>query len=301
MAQTFGSHTLTSRVLSITVVPEIGAKIVSFRNLLTGREWMWRPRPAAELFRNQGTDPFDASPLVGADECLPTIESCRHHGVELPDHGEVWQRPWNVDLPALQQNCIRTHIALEALPLELERSIWLRENEAIFDYVLTSRSSKPETFLWAFHPLMPLEDEFRIELPPEIRFVQIGALDGFAMPADGMWNWPSPLPGVDLDRLHLGLQEPGYVKLFANFTGVSRGFAAIQTREERLLFRFEPAQIPILGLWITRGGWNGYTHIALEPTNAASDSLCDIVADNYTTITPGQRMNWSFRMILETA
>src|SRR5579875_1011222 len=288
VSEAFRSHTVANDSVSITVVPEIGAKIVSLRNLLTGREWMWRPRPHTKLFRNHLTDSFEASPLIGADECLPTIAACRCNGLNLPDHGELWRRAWRIDLAALRENRIQTSIKLDLLPLELERSICLLENEAVFDYVLTSRSTKPEKFLWAFHPLMPLEEEDRIELPPEIRSVQIGALNGFAVPQNRLWNWPAPVPGVHLDRLDFGLHVPGYVKLFADFARLSSGFTTIRRSKEQLSFRFEPSQIPVLGIWITRGAWNGYTHLAIEPANAATDSFCDLPSNNHTTVAHGQ-------------
>lgn len=300
MSETFRSHTVANEFISITVVPEIGSKIVSLRNLLTGREWMWRPRPDAKPFRNHPTDSFDAGPLIGADECLPTIARCLYNGLDIPDHGELWTRPWRIDLDAFRENRIRTWIKLDLLPLELERSILLHKNEAIFDYILTSRSTNPEKFLWAFHPLMSLDKDVRVDLPPQIRSVRIGALEGFTASNSEIWNWPEPLPGVHLDRLDFGSHVPGYVKLFACFRGISCGFAGIRRGKERLTFQFDPAQIPVIGIWITRGAWNGHTHLAIEPANAATDVLRDVPPDSHTVVPPGGRINWSFRVIFES-
>jgi hypothetical protein len=67
---------LRSPSTEIRVAVDLGAKIISLKNLETGREWMWRPPGSFELFRNELGDTFERSTLVGADECLPTIAPC---------------------------------------------------------------------------------------------------------------------------------------------------------------------------------------------------------------------------------
>ncbi len=288
MSPRYRSYKLANRALSIEVVPELGAKIVSLRSIVTGREWMWRPRPDAELFRNELTDLFDASPLIGADECLPTIAPCRWNDRDLLDHGEVWARSWEIDEAALKENRIGTVVRLHVCPLELERSISLQGNQDVFEYTLTSHSSKPEPFLWAFHPLTAIKDGDEIELPVDIRSVRVGSLQGFAMPEDGIWAWPTPFPGVHLDRIDFGSHLPAYAKVFADFRDAPDGFAAIRRGREKLCFRFDPAQIPVIGLWLNRGAWHGYSHMAIEPTNATTDSLCAAVPNSRSVVQPFQ-------------
>jgi hypothetical protein len=295
------SYRLANRFLCIEVIPELGAKIVSMRNLATGREWMWRPRPDAKLFRNQPADAFDASTLIGADECVPTIAPCRFHGRELPDHGEVWSAPWAVDSATLSAHQIETTIRFPRSPLELRRTVSLKENEILFDYLLTSLSSKPESFLWAFHPLMPLETGDCIELPPHIKSVKLGAVKGIAGPTGDHWDWPAPVPGIRLDRIDFGSNAPAYAKLFAEFPPGAEGFAAIRRGRERLLFRFDAAQIPAVGLWFSRGAWNGHTHMAIEPANAPTDSLCKVAATSHSVAEPFGQVSWQFRIVMETS
>src|SRR5882672_4545281 len=127
--QGFSAHVLSSRKLRITVVPELGAKIISLKDLHTGREWMWHPRGGMKLFRNRPGDDFSQSPLVGADECLPTIMPCSWQGRDLPDHGEVWNAPWKVDSAAWENGILKTSVRLKISPFEFERTIELVENE----------------------------------------------------------------------------------------------------------------------------------------------------------------------------
>src|ERR1039458_10375594 len=88
--QGFAVHVLGNDGVELAMVPELGAKIISLKNLRTGREWLWHPHDSLRLFKNQPLDDFAASPLVGMDECLPTILPCSWRGRQLPDHGEVW-------------------------------------------------------------------------------------------------------------------------------------------------------------------------------------------------------------------
>jgi len=46
---------------------------------------------------------------------------------------------------------------------------------------------------------------------------------------------------------------------------------------DRLRFEWDTKVNNTLGLWLTRGGWNGYHHVVLEPINGAPDPL-DVAA-----------------------
>ena len=60
---------LANDCLRISVVPELGAKIVSLIHLRTGREWMWKPERNPRYFSVSVETPFDEGPFLGADEC----------------------------------------------------------------------------------------------------------------------------------------------------------------------------------------------------------------------------------------
>src|SRR6266581_8029679 len=71
--QGFEIFILSNQEIELAVVPELGARIISLKDLRTGREWLWHPAGRRKLFRNRTGDNFASSPLVGLDECLPTI------------------------------------------------------------------------------------------------------------------------------------------------------------------------------------------------------------------------------------
>ena len=251
--QGFEIYALNNEVVELEVVPELGAKIISLKNLQTGREWLWHPAGGLKLFYNRAGDDFLQSPLVGVDECLPTIAPCEWQGRALPDHGEVWSAPWSVDAAAWKNGILKTRIRLNISPLEFERTIELRENEIQISYQLINRGTAEEKFLWAFHPLLKLQPGDELELPAPTRALLNGA------------NW--------IDAIDSAVPEKGCAKIFA--APIGEGFASVKNSKTgaRLEFIWDAAENDTLGLWLTRGGWHGHHHFAIEPTNGGDDAL----------------------------
>jgi galactose mutarotase-like enzyme len=280
----------------------LGAKIISLKNLATGREWMWRPPGPFRLFRNKLGDPFERSTLVGADECLPTIAPCKWEGRHLPDHGEVWSIPWAVDQSAWDQGRIKTTVATPVSPFVFERTVRLEENEVRLDYKLRNISEKPEPYLWAFHPLLEIVEGDRIALSGDVRSVRVESVDGLQeMPRGSVRSWPEPLPGVELDRIDFGPHGPACAKLFVESLSEARAAIVNSETGENLVLAFDAGQNPALGIWITRGGWHGYEHVALEPTNLAFDSLAEAApkATSAPVLPPKGEKTWMIRLYLQ--
>jgi hypothetical protein len=255
--QGFEVYVLNNEEVELAVVPELGAKIVSLKNLPTGREWMWHPPGGLKLFRNRPGDDFSQSPLAGADECLPTISPCSWQGRALPDHGELWNTPWSVDTEAWAGGILKTRTRLKISPFEFERTIELLADEIQITYQLKNRGATPEHFLWAIHPLLRLQPGDQLNLPASTRALLNGE------------SW--------IDAVGSTVPEKNCAKVFA--APVSEGFVAINNLAtgDYLEFGWDPLENNTLGLWLTRGGWHGHHHFALEPMNADTDSLVEAV------------------------
>jgi hypothetical protein len=264
--QNFAIYILNNGEVEVAVVPELGAKIISLRNLRTGREWLWHPVGGLKLFKNQIGDDFFTSPLVGIDECLPTITPCSWQGRQIPDHGEVWRVPWQVDAEALRSGTLKSSVTLKVSPFKLIRTIELRGNVVHLRYELINRSLKEESFIWAIHPLLRLEDGDQLELPDSTH----------KLLNDIIW----------ISAIGSAIPENKCAKTFAR--PICRGLAAVRNEinGDRLEFEWDSVENNTLGLWLTRGGWHGHHHFAIEPTNADEDVLalaaerkrCGIVA-----------------------
>jgi galactose mutarotase-like enzyme len=256
--QGFAARVLANETVELVSVPELGAKIVSLKNLRTGREWLWHPHDTLHLFRNAAHDDFSLSPLAGVDECLPTILPCAWQGRPLPDHGEVWSQPWQVDEEAWQNGLLTTSINLKISPLKFRRTIELAGNEVRIDYKLINLSPGEERFVWAFHPLLRLSAGDELVLPESTRELLQGH------------SWIQSVSSV--------IPERKCAKVFAR--PISDGSAAIENKAQgdRLEFLWNAGEFNVLGLWLTRGGWHGHHHFAIEPTNADHHDCCGLIA-----------------------
>jgi hypothetical protein len=251
--QGFQVYILSNHVIELAVVPELGARIICLKDLRTGREWLWHPVGGAKLFRNHAGDNFESSPLVGMDECLPTIAPCSWQKRDLPDHGEVWATAWNLDLRAWERGVLRTSVSLKISPFAFERTIEVQGNEIRLSYQLNNLAGAEELYLWAMHPLLRLQIGDQLELPASTRALLNGA------------SW--------LDALNSTRPKGDCEKIFACL--ISEGRAAINNPEtgDRLEFEWDARENNTLGLWLNRGGWYGHHHFALEPANGEPDSL----------------------------
>jgi galactose mutarotase-like enzyme len=265
--QGFEVYALQNQQAEISVVPELGARIISLKDLRTGREWMWHPGARRRLFRNRVGDDFAGSPLVGLDECVPTIAPCSWRKRELPDHGEVWAAAWSVDPESWSQGRLRTRTRLAVSPFNLERTIELCGNEVRLSYQLSNREKCEEPFLWAMHPLLQLQPGDELELPASTR----ARLNGAA--------W--------VDAVHSAIPPGNCQKLFASPILEGRAAIANPGSGDRLQFEWDARENRALGLWLSRGGWHGHHHFALEPANGAADALAEAAPQRRCAIVPG--------------
>ncbi len=279
--QGFLLYSLSNEEVELVVVPELGARILSLKNLRTGREWLWHPQTGLKLFGNRWGDDFSRSPLAGIDECFPTIAPCVWRGRHLPDHGELWNAAWHVDDAGWQSGALTTSVRSAISPFQFERTIQLEGDEVRLSYRLTNLNAKPENFLWALHPLLRFKPGDRLKLPDSSR----AKFNGRA--------W--------LDAIDAAIPETLCAKSFV--WPVCEGWAAIQNSVtgDGLEFLWNPKHNPALGLWLTRGGWHGHHHLAIEPTNGDHDSLAIAAArDRCGIIGPHATIGWEVSLCVKS-
>jgi len=292
-------------VLGLSLMPALGGKINSLRDLRTGREWLWQnPRiPYAQV-------PADSSygaraDSGGWDECFPTVADCAYPsapwaGRPLPDHGELWSQA-----PALEVSegadsaSLRTGWQGAALPYWFERQVQATAGSARLrvDYTVSNQGHSPLQFIWSLHPLLAIEPGMQLCLPAEARFNCWTSTPANSLPASGL-SFPLSLGGHDLATL----PEPSAglaLKLWSDPLPAGQGWAAVQARDGALQMRWDPALLPQVGFWMNLGGWSGdggpaYYNLGLEPCIGAQDSLAEAVTRQHVfgELAPGGRRAW---------
>jgi galactose mutarotase-like enzyme len=196
----------------------------------------------------------------------------------LPDHGEVWNAAWQLDEGAWKRGVIKTSVQLPISPFEFTRAIEIQNDTLCVNYHLLNLSKDPQEFLWAMHPLLALQTGDRLVLSHEIR------------QRLGRQPW--------LDSLDFEENVSSCVKAFAG--PLQQGHAEIfnPVSNDSLIFKWDVADCNTLGIWLTRGGWNGHHHVALEPTNGAPDSLAVAAGEhnNCGVLIPFGKKEWSIQI-----
>jgi hypothetical protein len=260
---------------------------------------MWAPPEGAFYEKLTLGMPFEESSLVGADECIPSIAESVWRGRSIPSHGEAWFSVWELDRLALTQGRIVTRLQLPVSPFWVERAVKLNGDTVTFDYALRNLDFAPQEFMWAFHPLMNIEEGDRLEIPG---ISQILTEASMGVPLGGrgdMIPWPSPTEGVSLNHLDFGRPNAA-VKLFTEAHVASGATIRNERTGDALQFAFDPQRVDTLGVWLTRGGWNGYHHLAVEPGIGAPDPL-DVAVEGwkrFALVLPEHTYRWSFTITL---
>lgn len=298
---------VTSPLVSLALMPELGGKISSLRDLRSGREWLWRhPRlPYARV-------PAEASYVQqadtgGWDECFPTVAPCPYPaapwaGAPLPDHGELWSQPARLTVRVEPEAVtLVTNWQGGQLPYSFERRLTLAAGAARLrcDYSVRNQSTAPLAFIWCAHPLLAIEPGMRVRVPESARFNVwaasppdlVGATSGLPFP-------PAARAGerqIDLGTLP---EAPGVsLKLWSD--PLAEGWAAVEARDGALRMSWDVEQLPQVALWMNLGAWAAdggtpYYNLGLEPCIGAQDSLDEAVRERnlYASVPPRATRSW---------
>ncbi len=174
----FHAVELDTGALGLTLIPELGGKISSLRDLRSGREWLWRHPRMAYRRVPHGSSYVALADTGGWDECFPSVSACIYpappwQGAAIQDHGEIWSQPAEVDIKGNGATALlRTRTRGVALPYVFDRTLRLAAGLARvrFDYAVANMSDDELDFIWSAHPLIAIEPGMQLRLPPAARF-----------------------------------------------------------------------------------------------------------------------------------
>ena len=166
-------------------------------------------------------------------------------------------------------------------------------------YALQNTDFIPQEFMWAFHPLMNIVPGDRLELPG-VTTARMEAAMNLPLGTRGDdLAWPQPRADVALDALDLGPQPAG-IKFFTKPHTATGAVIHNPLTGDGLRFDFDPRRVDTVGVWLTRGGWRGYHHLAVEPGIGSPDPL-DVAVQgwkHFGLVLPNETYQWQFSMTL---
>lgn len=303
--------------LALTLVPALGAKISSLRDLRSGREWLWRHPRMAYARVPHGSSYVQLADTGGWDECFPSVAACAYPsapwaGAAVQDHGELWSQPADC---ALEQrgDTLALHARWQglALPYCFERTITLTAGSASAQlaYAVTNLSDAPLQFVWCAHALLAIEPGMRLLLPEPARFHRLAFAPQPLNDREIAFPFVAAGRSGPADLRALPGPESGLaIKLWSEPLPAGSGWAAMRAHDGELRMRWRVDELPQLAVWMNLGGWAGdggapYYNLGLEPCIGAQDSLAEAVDDYrlFATVPPRARRTWRLEVELRPA
>ena len=263
-------------------LPGDGARLS--RLAFNGQDLLTRPAAAFQPpKRDWGV--YETRPVYGYDDCLPTVDSCRHPTLDwiIPDHGELCWLPWQVRV----ESGLDCRVRSRNMPLEFRRRLEFDGSRLTWHFEARNNGAVPIQFQHVMHALMPPEAIAGIMLPE------------FELAFDEIRRGPAAFqnPSETAKNL-LSLPHGQYTMLLLR-----------QVRDGRLAIRFQsglllriqfPADLfPTLGIWWNRNGYPDEdgcrrSECAFEPMPGPGSSLADAASANTCLIAPPQSaLEWS--------
>jgi galactose mutarotase-like enzyme len=256
---------LRSADIAVAVDVARGAKITSLSDLSRGREWLLQP-PAAAVDQTHYGARFTDTAVYGWDEMFPTIDPCRYVGedVTLPDHGEVWSKPWDIlDVSPSSLTCATDGVALQ---YRLTRTIDVTDRHVTLRYRLSTKRPQGMAALWAAHP------QFAV-LPGTILALPTNLTDLTAHREDD----PSRADNVELRESGLDWRTVAAsgtgTMLYANPATPAAHATLTDPDGSWLRMEWDATKIRYFALWVDNRRYAADPVVCLEPMTGGFDSL----------------------------
>lgn len=270
-------------IMRIRFLPQVGGKMFELTDKRNQQQFLLEPQNDSGMYESPTfAKDFSLYDISGFDECFPTVETSD----PFPDHGEVWSRPWNC---VIRNQSVEMMIRGVNADYEFKKEIWVKNSSVHIQYSVSNDMDVPFQYLWSAHPLLNIKSGARIVLPKSVNRVFMNWASNPSIGSYGeMLQWP-----LKINHRHEPLDFSIVATRTANvaikcFTDMlDEGFAGLYypDTDRTLLFEFNPAEVPYVGLWLCYGGWpvesskKQFT-LAIEPSNGRPDKLQNAIQRN---------------------
>ncbi len=283
---------LESVQLSLAILPEVGAKILTLIDKTSGRNLLWEnPRIRPQRFPIDSN--FDNYWCGGWDDAFPTADACEHKGEAFPNLGELRSLQWQVEDQGGDQDCVWVRLSAFA-PIsaaKATKTVVLQGNQVAVHFELECLGPLPLDYLWGTHPAFSVTKESHLLIPANTGIVSIASHPSLGSPGEH-YSWPW-LGGLDMSRvqgIEAGVNCGHYV------ADLEAGWFAVESAGSGIVFDFLLEKCPYLWLWLVYGGWRGYHHAIIEPWTGYPVNLAEAARQHrQQQLLPGEKFSVTIR------
>lgn len=288
---------LSNGRMALTVEPGRGGAVTELVGGSSGDSWLFFD-PARGAGHPADHPVYDDVWRGGFEELFPNDAPGEFDGRDLPDHGELWNQPFQV----VEQSgtSVRLRRRCTSVPAEVEKSISLDADGAVatIRYRLANRGDGVLWHLFKLHPALRVEAGDTLLLPGgTVTPVE----PGFGR-LDTPWSFRWPLGATASgEPVDLSVVRPAG-ELFREFVYVSdlpEGWCGLRRARtgESLRISFPLTVLPYCWLFLTYGGWRDYCTAVLEPcTNVPKDLGTARGRGSCAVLQPGEEREFAVRL-----
>lgn len=272
---------LNLRGLSLSILPEYGGRISSLK-FDDSADWITQPKaPSVQRFVG---DNFIRPEISGWDEMVPTTHACQSLDEQhtLPDHGEIWSRPWKVE--SVSQTSATLSIKLTTRTLEFWRKVSLGHSGINIQYRISNTGPFDVPAFWSGHPLFCAKDVTEVTIFPDTELIQTSSTSQVIKQT----FLPQDLPATTS------------VEYWCKPDDAIEKITLKRKSGESLSLSWKHSEIPYFGIFIDNAEYSKEMVIAPEPaiayrvTERAAES-----ANRIPILTPMQSLTWGLQLKLE--
>lgn len=283
---------LESPQLALSILPEVGGKILNLVDKGLGRNLLWEnPRIRPQRFPIDSN--FDNYWCGGWDEAFPTADACEHKGEPFPNLGELRSLSYLVEDRGADQNraWVRLSTFAPISAAKVTKTVVLQVNQVAVHFELECLGPLPLDYLWGAHPAFSVSRDTHLLIPAKTGIVAIASHPSLGRPGERyLWPWLGSLDMSRVQGIEAGVNCGHYV------TDLEAGWFAVESAGAGIVFDFPLEKCPHLWLWLVYGGWRGYHHAIIEPWTSYPVNLAEAARQNrHQQLPPGEKFAVTIR------
>lgn len=280
--------TLQNDALAVSVLPELGGRIIEFSDRERGRQWVWRNHRLGFAFPSQGDD-YDDVWQGGFEELFPNDGPMVVGETNLPSHGELWSARWDVVDFANDRLVLETTGA--ATGSRVRKVFALRGLSMQVDYELELGPVPVDNFLFKLHPAFAVNEHCRIEMAG-------AAVEKVDVTFGNLMYGSERIAWDESGLQHIRSRESG-TNEFVYLHDLNEGKVSIvdDRAKAAIDLTFSLDQFPFTWLFLTYGGWNKHNVAVVEPCTSYPKDLGEAARlGNAPTYRPGDIHHYSYQL-----